>query len=190
MTSPRSPLRSVVGARAKPAAAAAAAALAVMLVLWIVRVGRRVASADAGPGANVFADSSRALGIAALVLAVALLPVGLIVGRRLVHGARARWLRAFHRALALWCLAAIGLHVVLLAGATTLGPSFARLFVPFAWRYRPLATGVGVLGAWVIVALGPSWYLRGWIGNRRWRIAHRFVVVGVVLGVLHTIGGG
>lgn len=166
------------------------AALAVLLVLWIVRVGIPVAGGGAGPASNVFADSSRALGIAALVLAAAALPLGLVVGRRIVRGRRAGWLRAFHRALALWCLAAIGLHVVALAGATTLDPSVARLLVPFVWPYHTVATGLGVLGTWAIVALGPSWYLRRRIGERRWRIAHRLVAVGVVLGVLHTIGGG
>jgi sulfoxide reductase heme-binding subunit YedZ len=170
--------------------AAAVAALAVILAIWIVRVGVHVAGGNAGSSANAFADSSRALGIAALVLAAAALPVGLLVGRRLVRGARARWLRAFHRSLALWCLTAIALHVLTLAGATTLGPSVVRLLVPFVWPYRTLATGLGVLAAWATAALGMSYYLRRVIGPRRWRIAHRFIVLGLLLGVLHTIGGG
>ncbi len=169
---------------------AALAALAVIIVVWIVRVGIHVAGGDAGPASSVFADSSRALGIAALVLAGATLPIGLIVGRRIVLGCRAGWLRDVHRALSLWCLAAIGLHVLALAGATKLGPSVARLLVPFVWHYRTTPTALGVLGAWVIVVLGPSWYLRRRIGERRWRIAHRCVAVGVVLGILHTVGGG
>jgi DMSO/TMAO reductase YedYZ heme-binding membrane subunit len=37
--------------------------------------------------------------------------------------------------------------------------------------------------------LGLAYYGRRRIGARRWRIAHRFVVVGRLLGVLHTIGG-
>jgi sulfoxide reductase heme-binding subunit YedZ len=169
---------------------AAVAALAVILALWIVRVGIPLAGGGVEPGSSVFAESSRALGIAALVLAAAALPIGLIVGRRIVRGRPAERLRVFHRALALWCVAAIALHVAALAGAAALGPSLTDLLVPFVWHYRTLATGLGVLGAWVIVALGPSWYQRRRIGGRRWRIAHRFVVVGVVLGVLHTIGGG
>lgn len=188
MTSPRNQRAAILGLRGRPAAALAG--LAVILVLWVARVGIPVVGGRAGSASNAFADSSRALGIAALVLAVAALPIGLIVGRRMVHGWRAGWLRDFHRALALWSLAAIVLHVLLLSGATTLAPSLARLLVPFVWPYRATATGLGVLGAWIIVALGPSWYQRRRIGAGRWRIAHRFVAVGIALGVLHTIGGG
>lgn len=179
-------MAAIAGRRAAPGPVAALAALAVILVLWIVRVGIPLAGGSAGPPSSVFADSSRALGIAALVLAAAALPLGLAFGRRIVSGRRAGWLRAFHRALALWCLGAIVLHVLALAGATSL----AGLLVPFAWHYRTVATGLGVVGAWVIVALGPSWYLRRRIGDRRWRIAHRLIAAGVVLGILHTIGGG
>jgi predicted ferric reductase len=165
--------------------------VAVMAGLWIVRVGIHLPGGyDGGSASSVFADSSRALGIAALVLACVALPVGLTVGRRLVRGGRGTQARSLHRALALWALAAIGLHVLALTGATALGPSVVGLLVPFAWHYRTLATGLGVLGAWVTAALGLSYYLRRHIGARRWRIAHRFVAVGLVLGILHTIGGG
>jgi methionine sulfoxide reductase heme-binding subunit len=179
-----------MGGQRSVSGGAALASVAVIVGLWVVRVGIHLPGGYDGSTSSVFADSSRALGIAALVLAGAALPIGLAVGRRMVHGGRAAQVRALHRALALWALAAIGLHVLALVGATALGPSVVRLLVPFAWPYRTVATGLGVLAAWVIVALGLSYYQRRRIGARRWRIAHRFVVVGLALAIALTVGGG
>jgi hypothetical protein len=33
-------------------------------------------------------------------------------------------------------------------------------------------------------------YLRGRIGERRWRVAHRFIALGLLLGIPHTVGAG
>jgi hypothetical protein len=65
---------------------AALASIAVIVALWVVRVGIHLPGGHAGSTSRVFADSSRALGIAALVLAGAALPVGLTVGRRMIRG--------------------------------------------------------------------------------------------------------
>jgi sulfoxide reductase heme-binding subunit YedZ len=177
------------GDRAAPAVAAVAA-LVVILGLWLLRVGIHLHESPPAPASSLFADSSRAFGIAALVIGVGVLPVGLLVGRRVVRGHRAARLRTLHRSLALWCLGALALHVTALAGATALHPSIVRLVVPFAWRYHALATALGVLGAWVVAVLGLSYYQRRRIGVGRWRVAHRLIVLGLVLGVVHTIGGG
>jgi sulfoxide reductase heme-binding subunit YedZ len=164
--------------------------MAVIVAVWTVRVGIHLPGRHGGASATVFADSSRALGIAALMIACAALPIGLIVGRRLTPARGRAEIRDLHRTVALWVLAAIALHLLALIGARTLHPSVIRLAVPFAWPYRTVATGLGVLGTWVIAALGPSYYLRRRIGERRWRIAHRFIGLGLLLGILHTIGGG
>jgi len=126
---------------------------------------------------------------AAIVLAGAALPVGVAVGRYLVDR-HAREARALHRALALWALVATGLHMVTLLGATELEPSVPRLLVPFAWPHKTVMTGLGVLATWVIAVLGLSYYQRHRIGQGRWRVAHRFIVVGLTLATIHVIGGG
>lgn len=96
-------------------------------------------------------------------------------------------MRALHTTLSLTALGAI---VVALDGASALAPTVGDLVIPFWWAYRSLYTGVGVLGFWVVVVLGLSYYQRARLGPRRWRIAHRFIALGLALSVLHPIGGG
>ena len=40
--------------------------------------------------------------------------------------------------------------------------------VTFALGYRPLVTGIGIIAGYVVLVLGPSFYLRRRIGARRW----------------------
>jgi methionine sulfoxide reductase heme-binding subunit len=49
---------------------------------------------------------------------------------------------------------------------------------------------LGVISGYLAALLGLSFYLRRRIGAKRWRNAHRWVVVAYVLGVAHTLGAG
>jgi sulfoxide reductase heme-binding subunit YedZ len=167
----------------------AAAALAFTAVFWFIQVGPQ-AFVGGESTSHAFSDTTRNLGFSALIVLSASLPLGLVVGRRLVHGRRAAILYAAHRTLSMAALAIIGLHLVTLLGATSLGPSLARLAIPFLWPHRTLATGLGVLGTWILIALGPSYYLRRRFGARHWKIAHRLIAIGLLLALVHSLGGG
>jgi methionine sulfoxide reductase heme-binding subunit len=168
--------------------AAAGAVAALALAVWAVRVGPHVTSSTSG---RVFTDTSRSLGIAALVVLCGALPLGLVVGRPWLRIPRVtRQVRAFHQALGLSGLALLVAHVVALLGAGSLRPTVVRLVVPFAWHYRSLTTTLGVVGAWMVLVLGPSYFARRRLGVRRWRVVHPFITVGLLLGILHTVGGG
>jgi sulfoxide reductase heme-binding subunit YedZ len=169
--------------------ATAGAALAFTVLFWFLQVGPQ-AFGGGEPTSQAFSDTTRNLGISALLLLGASLPLGLLVGRRLVRGRRAAILYTAHRTLSIAGLAVVGLHLLTLLGATSLGPSLARLAVPFLWPHRTLATGLGVIGTWILVVLGPSFYLRRRVGVRRWKIAHRLIVIGALLALAHSLGGG
>lgn len=139
---------------------------------------------------NTWTAVSRSLGLAALALLAFTLPVGLLFGRRLVARDRRAEVRAAHMTLSLSGLSVAVLHVVTLLGATQLAPDAARLLVPWRWPYRQTATALGVLSIYVVALLGLTYYTRRALGWRRWRIAHRFISVGLALAVLHVIGGG
>ena len=62
--------------------------------------------------------------------------------------------------------------------------------VPFAMGFRPLFTGLGVVGGYLAALLGLSFYARKRIGARLWRKAHRATVVVYVLGLVHALGAG
>ena len=69
-------------------------------------------------------------------------------------------------------------------------PGPAGIAVPFQMGYRPLFTGLGIIGGYLAALLGLSFYARRRIGTRLWRKAHRFTIVVYVLGVVHALGAG
>ncbi len=139
---------------------------------------------------NEWTAVSRSLGLAALVLVSATLVIGLAFGRRLVVMRRRGQIRAVHMTLSVCALAVISLHVATLMGAAQLAPDVGRLLVPALWPYRRTATALGVISVYVLLLLGPTYFVRRSLGLRRWRIAHRFVAVGLVLAAVHVLGGG
>jgi methionine sulfoxide reductase heme-binding subunit len=143
-------------------------------------------------GPHLFWITSRAAGIAALVLSSCSLGAGLLVrsrggDRRLLGGES----RALHEALALATLVALGVHGVALLGDGYLHPSPIEISVPFTGSYRPLWTGLGIVAGWGLALLGLSYYVRWAFGGQaRWRLLHRFIAVFWALGIVHTLGAG
>lgn len=158
-------------------------------LLWVGQVGVGLIGARAEPASKLFSDTTRSLGESGLVLLCLTLTLGLPVGRRWIRGRRAATLRRAHRALSLTALGVIALHLVTLLGVSSIGPSLARLLVPFLWPHRTAATGFGVIATYLLAGLGPTYYApRHRV--RRWRSLHPWIVVGVALSALHFLGGG
>ena len=95
-----------------------------------------------------------------------------------------------HEHLALAALVALAVHAITLLGDEWLNPGALGLLVPFAMDHEPFFPGLGVLAAYLAALLGLSFYQRRRIGAKRWRNAHRWVVVSYLLGVVHTLGAG
>lgn len=140
-------------------------------------------------GVHFFWITSRAAGIAALLLASAAVGLGLAMGGRLVKG-RTQDLRPLHEALSLATLVALGVHVFSLLGDGFLHPSLADVTVPFAGSYQRLWQTVGIVGAWMLAILGLSFYARTRIGVQRWRKLHRWTALAWILSVGHSLGEG
>lgn len=135
--------------------------------------------------------TSRAAGIAAIVLAGLTISAGLLLAARspLVRG-RGAELRSLHEALALATFAAIALHGVSLLLDPWLKPGLAGVLVPFAAPHRALATGLGQLAALGLCGLGLTFYARRRLGTARWRRAHRFIPIPWALALVHGIAAG
>jgi sulfoxide reductase heme-binding subunit YedZ len=101
-----------------------------------------------------------------------------------------RVLNGLHEQLAVSALVAIGLHGVTLLGDPWLRPGVEGVTVPFAIRFEPFFVGLGIIGGYLAAALGLSYYVRQRIGSRRWRNAHRYVIVAWALSFVHTLGAG
>jgi methionine sulfoxide reductase heme-binding subunit len=133
--------------------------------------------------------TSRAAGVATLLCSSAAVGVGLSMGGKLVK-ARAADLRVLHESLSLATLVALFIHATSLLGDSFLKPSVADITVPFASGYQRWWMAVGIVGGWMLVVLGLSYYARARIGVQRWRKLHRFTAAAWVLGLMHSLGQG
>jgi sulfoxide reductase heme-binding subunit YedZ len=115
-------------------------------------------------GPHLFWILSRGAGTTALVLSSLSVAVGLFMAGRMRPGDRVAR-RAVHEALSLSVIVAIAVHGLVLIGDGFLHPGLLDVAVPFAWGYMRLATTLGIVAGWALVALGLSFYARDRIGR-------------------------
>ena len=135
--------------------------------------------------------ASRSSGVVAMLLLTVSVLIGLSMSGRVWSKPLLRKrLLATHEHTAVASVVAIGLHGVTLLGDPFLKPGVTGIAVPFAGRHEPLWTGIGIVGGYVVAALGLSFYFRKRIGAQRWRKLHRFIAVGWAMSAVHTLGSG
>jgi sulfoxide reductase heme-binding subunit YedZ len=134
---------------------------------------------------------SRASGIVALALISLSVLIGLTMAAKVLRrpGLK-RAMVKLHEHIALAAILAIGAHGLSLLGDHWLRPGLPGIAVPFALSYRPAFTGLGIIGGYLVVLLGPSFYLRRRIGARRWRRLHGLIIAAWILSAVHTLGAG
>ncbi|MDX6658676.1 MAG: hypothetical protein QOH62_3469 [Solirubrobacteraceae bacterium] len=140
-------------------------------------------------GPHLFWITSRAAGIAALLLSSAAVGVGVTMGGRFVKKGGPDF-RVTHEALSLATMVAIVVHAVSLLGDSFLHPSVTDVTVPFASGYKEPWMAIGIVSGWSMIALGLSYYFRARIGVARWKVLHRFTALAWVLGLAHSLGEG
>ncbi|HEX4734015.1 MAG TPA: hypothetical protein VH247_06340 [Thermoleophilaceae bacterium] len=140
-------------------------------------------------GPHLFWITSRAAGTAALVLSSLGVCAGLLMSGRFVRG-RGADLRPLHEALSLATIAALAVHGLSLLGDQYLHQSLVDVIVPFAGGYKTFWTSLGIIAAWALVLLGPSYYARRLIGQKRWVKLHRFTALAWAAGIVHALGEG
>ena len=135
--------------------------------------------------------ASRSAAIVAFVLIACSVTLGLFMANRLVRRpGLTRSLLKVHEQIALAALVAIVLHGVLLLGDKWLRPGLTGIAIPFSMSYRPLWTGLGIIGGYIAVIVGPTYFIRRRIGARRWRQIHRTAAIVYVLGLVHALQSG
>src|SRR4051795_13574977 len=138
---------------------------------------------------HLFWITSRAAGVAALLFSSAAVAGGPALGGRLLKGRRPD-LRVTHESLSLATMGALVVHAVALLFDSFLKPSIADIAIPFASSYKEPWMATGIVGGWMMILLGLSYYLRGRIGLERWRRWHRFTALAWLLGMAHALGEG
>src|ERR1700722_5692307 len=107
----------------------------------------------------LFWVTSRAAGIAALVLASLGVAFGLLMATKLLRRPKTD-LIALHEILSLLTIAAIAVHGLSLLGDSYLHPSLADITIPFVGIYATVCTATGIMACWSLTLLGLSFYAR------------------------------
>ena len=115
---------------------------------------------------------ARASGLTAYVLLTMSVLAGLVLKSRPFRSLRPATVTDTHRFLALLALGALAVHGSSLVADATVHIPLAALLVPGISPYRPLAVGIGVLAAELMVMVYASFSLRRRIGTRNWRRLH------------------
>jgi methionine sulfoxide reductase heme-binding subunit len=144
----------------------------------------------AAPANYVWWLAGRSAGMVALLLITTSVILGLAMAARVIPSGHRRGAIRLHQHLALIALGAIAAHGLLLAADPWLKAGPKGILVPFAIAYRPLWTGLGILGGYLAAILALSFYVRQRIGARLWRRMHRFTIVVYVLALAHALGSG
>jgi predicted ferric reductase len=145
---------------------------------------------ESGPGS---ADRLvRASGLVALVWAYVGLALGLGVGIAMWRG-RLRGLRpriiAIHRQLDVTVIALVLFHAMVFAFAAP-GGSLLVALVPGTASGSTLGYTLGVIGLYLAVVLGPTYYLRDRIGRWVWLALHQLAALTYAVSLWHAIDLG
>ncbi len=145
---------------------------------------------QASPANYIWWLAGRSAGTVALALVTCSVLLGLAMAAKVVPARHKREAVRVHEHLALMGIAAIAAHGALLFADPWLKAGVTGITVPFAISYRPLWTGLGIIGGYLAAALGLSFYVRKRLGARLWRRLHRLTVLVYALGLAHTLGSG
>ena len=132
----------------------------------------------------------QASGLAALLWAFVGVALGLAESGRTIAWLplRRRDLDRLHRYISLLVIGLIAVHVAATA-MDAMGDSWITVLIPQeeGWTAARWAYDLGIVAFYLSLLLGPTYYLRRFIGPRGWRFAHRFVLVVYILSVWHTL---
>lgn len=135
--------------------------------------------------------ASRSAGVIAIVAISFSVLLGLSMANNLIQrpGFKGKLLKV-HESTALIGLVAIAVHALALLGDHWLHPTISQLLIPFQMSFKPFFTGLGIIGGWLAVILGLSFYVRKRVGTKLWRKLHRATFLVWVLAVAHALGSG
>lgn len=148
-----------------------------------------------GPGRvswNEFTwDTARAAGL----VAYGLLSLSVLMGLVLSQGWRTATLSRFvttelHRFITLVALMFTAIHGIALLLDPFMRFPLPELLVPLVSHYRPIWIGLGIVGAYLLLALWLSEWLRPWIGYRWWRRFHVLAFLVYGLATIHGLATG
>lgn len=134
---------------------------------------------------------TRASGMTAYLLLTFAMLAGLTVkSRALGRSVRPASVVDVHRFLSLLALGFLAVHGVTLVFDRAVSIPVEALFVPWASPYRPLWTGLGVVGGEIAAIVVASFSVRRLTGAKAWRLVHWTTYAAFVLATAHGLFAG
>ena len=152
-------------------------------VLLVIVAGTIITRLAMPAGAPPFSDTmssvhrwwylGRASGFVAYALLIGSMLLGIGISSRVFDGLLMRpWVFEMHQFLSCFVLVAMAFHALILLPDPYAHFSLAELLVPFASPYRPLATALGTVALYGLLAVAFSYYAKRWLGQAGWRNLH------------------
>lgn len=140
---------------------------------------------------NVWWYVARAAGMVAWVMLTGSVVVGVAVaGRRPAVGRRPPWWLDLHRGLGGLTIAMLGLHVIALVADHTVDFGLAAVTIPMASTWRPGAVALGVVSAWLLVAVSVTSMMMRRLPRQAWWLIHLTSYASFLLVSLHAAAAG
>lgn len=133
---------------------------------------------------------ARASGLTAYGLLTTSVLLGLVVKSRPVRRLKQASVTDLHRFLAFLGLGMVALHGIALVFDSTVHVPLLGLAVPGLIGYRPIATGIGVVVAELMLVVYVSFALRKRIGVKNWRRLHWATYVIFAGATVHGLASG
>ena len=135
--------------------------------------------------------SSRVLGFLGYWALTASVVYGLLLSTGILDAIAHRAVSfSLHQELSAIGIGLVALHGAVLALDKFIHQSVFELIVPFSGPYKPLWVGLGQAAFYLMVLVYASFYLRGRIGQRGWRLLHYTTFLAFVGGTLHGLMAG
>jgi methionine sulfoxide reductase heme-binding subunit len=134
---------------------------------------------------------ARGTGVVTLLLLTLTLVLGITSRARRPFLGLARFgVASLHRAVSLFAVVLLSVHVMALLVDPYAQLHLVNLIVPFTSTYRPLWMGLGALSLDLMVVLVVTSLLRDRIGHRTWRAIHWAAYALWPTALLHSLGSG
>jgi predicted ferric reductase len=171
--------------------------LGTLLVLWVsqatggLSITQMLASLFGMDTVQSWWYVTRASGLTAYILLWLSMVWGLGVSTKIFQPAvDGVYTYDFHEFLSLLGLGFVLLHVVVLMLDKYLPFSLFQILVPFVDSYRPLWTGLGIIGFYIFLLVTVTFYLRSRIGTQAFRGIHVLSLAGYLGVTLHGLFAG
>ena len=150
-----------------------------------------VAAAKAGPYVHMWWYLGRSSGFTAFWLLFASVAMGLAVSSRVFDGMFARpWVFEFHKFLSIFVLLMMVFHALIMIPDPYAKFSFKQMLVPFESQYRANAVALGIITLYGSVVITATFYLKGLLGQKSWRLVHYATFALFVMALAHGLWAG